>query len=164
MTYWHAPDGNKYPLVDADGSLYATVLARDVICGVKGDPCRCAIAQCFMRAAGSPCVMIGVDKAYVVVKKKGEWVALRFSVPIATRRLLESWVLERDGFPEDTVELAPPRPSDTLESSRAADKRRRHRWSEKDRGRVVRSHGSRDAQSLARTAKAAKAKARKAAE
>ena len=157
---WHAPSGNWYPLADADADVYATMTQKDVTCGVKLDPCSCAIAQAFRRAVKSPDVLIGVSIAYVVMKKNGENVAFRFGVPAATRRAIESF--DNGGVvPDEPLKLTVVRPSNGLESQRAEARRTRERWATmppKKAGK--RKKGVRSATSMARTlvvSKAAKA-------
>lgn len=124
---WKAPSGNWYPLMDADASVYATVTEADVQCGVQGNPCECVIAQAFRRAVGSPDVLIGMGAAYVVIKKGDTMIALRFSVPTATRRAIETFD-ETGVFPDGVLELRPQPPTNTLVSKRARDKRLRERY------------------------------------
>jgi hypothetical protein len=130
VSIWRAPTGESYPLIDATSALYASVTADDVSCAVEGDPCRCAIAQAFKRAAGSPDTLIGRTIAYVVLRIDGEDKAMRFRVPAKTRRAIDSFDETGDMDP-DTLVLTPPRPTDTLESKRIQDKRMRQRWAEK---------------------------------
>jgi len=113
--------------MDADASVYATVTEEDVRCGVPGDPCECVIAKAFRRATGSPDVLIGVQAAYVVMKKGDEYIALRFAVPTATRRAIITF--DASGvFPEGALELRKQPPANRLVSQRARDKRLRERY------------------------------------
>jgi hypothetical protein len=129
QSIWRSPKGNDYPLVDSTNGIFATVTPEDVACGVEGDPCQCVIAQSFMRAAGSPEVIIGRTIAYVVLRIDGELKAVRLNVPAKTRRAIDGFDATGD-MPADALELRAIRGSDKLESKRLQDKRMRERWSE----------------------------------
>ena len=124
---WRAPNGQDYPLEDAKNGILATITEADISCAVGGNPCECAIAQSFKRAAASPEVLIGRSIAYVVVRQDGEEKALRFRVPPATRRAIDHFDTHGD-MPAETLKLETVHDGDRLESKRAADKRMRQRW------------------------------------
>lgn len=126
---WRAPSGALYPLVDSNAALLATVTEADVELGKPGDPCHCAIACAFMRAAGAEEVMIGRSIAYVVLRRNKELVAFRFAVPAHTRRPIDQFDETRQ-MPVGALELKPIPDYNRLESKRAQQKRLRERWTE----------------------------------
>ena len=150
---WKAPSGNWYPLMDAEAAVYATPNDEDRVCGVPGDPSGCVIVQAFKRAVSSPDVLIGETMAYVVMKRDGEWIALRFAVPTATRRVLDTYD-KTHVFPEGALELKVAPESNKLASKRARDKRLRERHAtmghKRQKRGAPRSNG-RNAAPLART-------------
>lgn len=129
--HWRAPDGKEYPIEDADSGSMVIIqtTAADVACAVKRDPSNCALAQAWKRQADVPVALIGMDKCYLPVRKKGKVVALRFKTTAETRRVIERF--DKTGrFPKEALTLRGIPKSERMESQRSQAKRLRKRWSE----------------------------------
>lgn len=90
MTEVRMKDG--LPVVEAEADLYVYVTEEDISCGVRKDPCRCAIAQAVKRSVGHVGGEAEIHRGIAYVKapdEEGEMVWRRFRLGPRTRQRVE---------------------------------------------------------------------------
>lgn len=125
--HWNAPDGHTYRLVDATADFIVHVEPADRIGAIQKNIWECVLAHALRRTTHATIAMVGADKTYVPMKINGEWVAMRFKNPAATRRAHDHYDNTGEMPDEGFLFCAIP-PSQTLDSQRSQQKRTRERW------------------------------------
>lgn len=130
---WHAPDGKVYELVDLPHghTIEVSPSPEDLARAVPRNPHECAIAQERKRSTHAP-AQIGTDKAILPRLIEGKLTMLRTKVPASTRRGLDTFDATGE-LPDGGFLFKGVPPSETIDSQRATDKRRRARWGSKPR-------------------------------
>jgi hypothetical protein len=130
------PDGTNYPIVESTKvGMTLMVQQRDVEHASRKNPEACAVAQCALRMGALKAYIAGTV-AYVVMKFKGELVAIKYRVPYATQQAIKTFD-KKGTFPEDGFVLGPLENSRTHKVKAEANAKRtpeQRRWGGKTRG------------------------------
>ena len=111
-------DGSNYPIRESKESWLLLPTVEDREKGTARDPEHCALAQCAIRNGAKRAYIAGTV-AYVVIVEKGEEVAIKFSVPVATRGAIKTYdESEGEVFPTEGFKLGPLYRHQTAEGKR----------------------------------------------
>ena len=113
------------PVVEAKADLMIFVTKEDISCGVRKDPCQCAIAQAVKRAVGDGGGEAEIHRGIAYVKapdEAGEVVWHRFRLGPRTRKRVETFDKTGKVDPAGYLLKAPTR-TQTLDFRRAQPKR-----------------------------------------
>ncbi len=98
------PDGEQFPIREADIGTRIVVTARDVNKGEPGNPHGCPIA-CSAKRNGASHAAISATVAYIVTRIRKKVFAIRYLVPMHTRRAIIRF--DRTGkLPQEGFEFA----------------------------------------------------------
>lgn len=130
------PDGTNYPIVEATKvGITLIVKPRDIERASRKNPETCAVAQCAIRMGARKAYIAGTV-AYLVMKLKGELVAVKYRVPSVTQEAIKTFD-KKGTFPEGGFTFSPLENSRTREVKAEANAKRtpeQRRWGGKTRG------------------------------